>query len=81
MIRTTISLPVDLHEELRLLSIKEKKSLGDLIEEKFKGRKNKKISVAQQIKRDFALFDKTARSSVKYDAERAVREDRDRDNA
>lgn len=83
MIRTTISLPVDLHEELRLLSIKEKKSLGYLIEEKFRGKKKKtkKLSVAQQIKRDFALFDATARSSVKYDAEKAVREERDRDNA
>ena len=83
MIRTTISLPVDLHEELRLLSIREKKSLGYLIEEKFRGKKkkNKKLSVAQQIKRDFALFDATASSSVKYDAEKAVREERDRDNA
>ncbi|MBI3379969.1 hypothetical protein HY029_04395 [Candidatus Gottesmanbacteria bacterium] len=82
-IRTTISLPVDLHEELRLLSIKKKKSLGDLIEEKFRGKKkkSKKISISEQIKKDFALFDATARSSVKYDAVRAVREDRDRDNA
>ncbi len=83
MIRTTISLPVDLHEELRLLSIKEKKSLGDLIEEKFRRikKKTKKISVAEQIKRDFALFDLAAKSSVEYDAEKAVREERDRDNA
>lgn len=84
IIRTTISLPVDLHEELRLLSIRQKKSLGDLIEEKFRGRKKKKtkkISIAQQIKRDFALFDLAAKSSVEYDAEKAVREERDRDNA
>lgn len=83
MIRTTISLPVDLHEELRIRALKEKKSLGDLIEEKFrkKKKKTKKISIDEQIKRDFALFDETARSSVKYDAVRAVREDRDRDNA
>lgn len=82
-IRTTISLPVDLHEELRLLSIKKKKSLGDLIEEKFRGKKkkSKKISIAEQIKRDFALFDLAAKSSVEYDAAKAVREERDRDNA
>lgn len=83
VIRTTISLPVDLHEALRMKAITEKKSLGELIEEKFRGKKKKtrKISIEEQIKKDFALFDETARSSVKYDAVRAVREDRDRDNA
>lgn len=82
-IRTTVTLPVDLHEQLRLQAIKEKKSLGDLIEEKFKGKKKKvrKLSVEEQIKRDFALFDLAAKSSVEYDAEKAVREERDRDNA
>lgn len=82
-IRTTVSLPVDLHEQLRLQAIKEKKSLGDLIEEKFraKKKKTKKLSIGEQIKRDFALFDLAAKSSVEYDAEKAVREDRDRDNA
>ena len=83
IIRTTISLPVDLHEQLRLQAVKERKSLGDLIEEKFRGkkRKAKKLSIEEQIKRDFALFDLAAKSSVEYDAEKAVREERDRDNA
>lgn len=83
MIRTTISLPVDLHEELRLLSIKEKKSLGVLIEEKFKGRKKrvKRENIDEQIKKSLKLFMSAAKYSVEYDAERAVREERDRDNA
>ena len=82
-VRTTITLPADLHEQLRLLSIKEKKSLGELVAETFKyrQRKPKKMNVEEQIKRDFALFDATARSSVEYDAVKAVREERDRDNA
>lgn len=64
-------------------AIIEKKSLGKIIEEKFRGKKKKagKISVEEQLKRDFALFDAAARSSVEYDAVRAVREERDRDNA
>lgn len=82
IIRTTISLPVDLHEELRLRAIKEKKSLGDLIEEKFRVKKKKtnKLGIDEQIKRAFALFDLAAKTSVEYDAEKAVREERDRDN-
>lgn len=82
-IRTTISLPVDLHEELRLLSIRQKKSLGDLIEEKFKGRKKrtKKKNIDEQIKKSLELFMSAAKYSVEYDAEKAVREERDRDNA
>ena len=83
MMRTTISIPIDLHEELRMQAIIEKKSLGEIIEEKFRGKRKKagKMSIEERIKKDFALFDETARSSVKYDAVRAVREDRDRDNA
>lgn len=82
-IRTTVTLPVDLHEELRMRALKEKKSLGELIDEKFRGKRKKtrKLNVEEQIKRDFALFDLAAKSSVEYDAVRAVREDRDRDNA
>ena len=83
MIRTTISIPVALHEELRHRAISEKKSLGDLVVEKFKGKKkkSKNIDIEEQIKRDLELFDLAAKSSIEYDAARAVREDRDRDNA
>jgi hypothetical protein len=81
MIRTTISLPVDFHEELRLLAIKEKKSLGRLIEEKLKGIKKGTIkkSFDEKIKDDFALFDLIAKTSHKFDAVSAVREEREKD--
>ena len=83
MIRTTISIPADLHEELRHRAISEKKSLGELVVEKFKGKKkkSKNMNIEEQIKRDFTLFDLAAKSSIEYDAVKAVREDRDRDNA
>lgn len=82
-IRTTITLPVDLHEELRLRALKEKKSLGELIVEKIKGRKKKakKENIDEQIKKSLKLFMSAAKYSVEYDAEKAVREERDRDNA
>ncbi len=83
VIRTTISLPVDLHEALRMRAIIEKKSLGELIEEKFRGKKKKarKLNIDEQIKKDLQLFSSAAKYSVEYDAVRAVREERDRDNA
>lgn len=83
IIRTTISLPVDLHEALRMQAIIEKKSLGELIEEKFRGKKKKagKLNIDEQIKKDLQLFSSAAKYSVEYDAVRAVREERDRDNA
>ena len=54
--------------------------MNQLISEKIRPKK-KKLSVEEQLKRDFALFDKIAAGSVKYDAVRAVREERDRDEA
>lgn len=40
-IRTTITLPSDMHEQLRMRALKEKKSLGEIIVEKFKaGKRN-----------------------------------------
>ena len=82
-IRTTITLPIELHERLRLLSVKEKRSLGELISDKFGQRKSgkKTVSVELEIKKSFTLFDKVAKSSVSFDAAKAVREERDRDHA
>lgn len=82
-VRTTITLPADLHEEMRILSIKEKKSLGELVTEMFRPKeKMSKLSVDKKIKQAFRIFDATAKSSkVDIDAVRAVREERDRDNA
>lgn len=47
-VRTTITLPADLHEELRLEAVKRRQSLGELITERFKlrGERKKKTSTS-----------------------------------
>lgn len=81
-IRTTISLPEDLYEELRLLAFEEKKSLNKLLVERVtaKKKKNATLSIDEQIKQDLAFFAKVAKSGIQIDAVKAVREERDRDN-
>ena len=81
-VRTTITLPADLHEALRLQAVRERKSLGNIIVERFKPhkRRQRKLTAEAQLKRDFALFDRAAASSVEYDAEKSVREERNRDD-
>lgn len=81
-IRTTITLPVDLHEQLRLTAVKKKQSFNDLVLEYLSGKKKpRKILIEEQIKRDFALFDKVAASGIQIDAVKAIREERNRDDA
>lgn len=75
MIRTTVNLPIDVHEEWRLESVQKKMSLGDLILEKT-GRKMK----TSDLDADFAFFDKIGRMGKQIDMVKALREDRDRDN-
>ena len=79
-VRATITFPYDLHEELRQEAFRQRKSLSRMVVEKINPIK-KKLSVKEQLKRDFALFDKVSRSGIEIDAVKAVREDRDRDNA
>lgn len=76
-------MPIELHERLRLLSVKERKSLGQIISDKFEQKKTRKVAVSpeEKIRKAFALFDRVAKSSRPYDAVKAVREERDRDNA
>jgi len=83
MIRTTVSLPEDLYNDLRLAAFREKKSLSRLLVEKIENKKEvkKTLSVEERVRRDFAFFDKVARSGVQINAVKAVREERDRDNA
>lgn len=82
-VRTTITLPADLHEKLRLRAVKQKKSLEKLIAEKYGyGEENKQAASGEkEFEEDIKLFDKLAERSKKYDAVKAVREERDRDNA
>ena len=79
-VRATITFPYDLHEELRAEAFRQRKSLSKVIVEKIKPIK-KQLSVEEQIKRDFALFDKVGKSGLQIDLVKALREDRDRDNA
>lgn len=84
MIRTTITLPEDFYEELRMQAFNEKKSLSKLLFEKASNKKRKKklhLSIDEQIKQDLDFFAKVARSGIQINAEKAVREERDRDNA
>ncbi len=80
LIRRSISFPEDIYEALRLEAFSRRMSVNQLISEKIRPHK-KRLSVEGQLKRDFALFDKIAAGSVKYDAARAIREERDRDEA
>ena len=82
MVRTTISLPRDVHEEWRLEAVKKRISLGKVILEKTgKIKKGKKLSIEERIKKDFELFDRVGRSCLQIDLVKALRKDRDRDNA
>lgn len=77
-VRATITFPYDLHEELRLEAFRQRKSLSRILIEKIKPAK-KKLSIEEQLKKDFALFDKVGRSGLQIDLVKALREDRDRD--
>jgi len=82
IIRTTVSLPAELHEKLRIMSVMQKKSIGELISDRFSGYKMaRKNNAEKRIKEFFALSRKIAKSSCEYDAVSAVREERNRDNA
>jgi len=84
MIRTTITLPDQLHEELRIQAFKTKSSLSDVVVKKLWGEKaikKEKKSLDKQIEREIAFFRKIQRMKPQFDAAKAVREERDRDNA
>ena len=78
MIRTTVSLPNDVHDELRLLAFQTKKSLNEVILEKIKG---KPSSHHVDVASAHELFDLVAACNKNVDLITALREDRDRDNA
>ena len=62
--------------------MKKRISLGKVILEKTgKIKKGKKLSIEERIKKDFELFDRVGRSGLQIDLVKALRKDRDRDNA
>ena len=83
MIRTTISLPTDLHEELRLQAVRQGVSFTELVLSELQGETGKmdKFGVKRLLKQDWDLFDKVASSGRRIDAVEAVRQERNRDNA
>jgi len=78
VVRTTISLPVDLHDDLKRLAFEARKSMGEVLVEKlrpkFKGGVN-------QRKNDWLLFDEVAKKGKKVDLVSELRKDRGRDDS
>lgn len=79
LVRRSISFPEDVYEDLRLEAFSERISFNKMLI----GKISNKIKVApgRKTNLDFVLFDKIASTSVRYDATKAVREERDRNEA
>lgn len=73
-IRTTISLPVDFHNELRLTALREKKSISTVLMQKLA---IKKKLVSMSLQDDFDFFAKVRGMDKQIDAVASVRKDRD----
>ncbi len=80
-VRATITFPYDLHEELRAEAFRQRKSLSRILVERINPVKNRKFSTKEQLKKDHALFERVGKSGLQIDLVKALREDRDRDNA
>ena len=83
-VRTTITLPEDLHEELKLQALKEKKSFSDVLVEKIRIKKvsYRRKSVKKEVEETIRFFRKIAQEGEPIeDAAKVVREERSRDNA
>ncbi|MBU1084836.1 MAG: hypothetical protein ABII08_02520 [Candidatus Beckwithbacteria bacterium] len=76
LIRTTISLPVELHEELRRMAFLNRKSMGEVLTEKLLSKKYK----VNQVKEDWKLFDAVSRRGKKVNLLTELRKDRGRDD-
>ena len=82
-IRTTITLPRELHDQLRLNAFQYRKSLNQTIVDTLRDRVEQEYStysIEQKIKDDFAFFDQVAKMGPKVDVTNAVRSERDRDD-
>ena len=82
-IRTTITLPLEKHRELREKAFKYNKSLNQVIVDQLFEKPERGYSarsVEEKVAEDFAFFDKIANMGEQIDATKVVREERDRDN-
>ena len=80
MIRTTVSLPEELHEEIRLLAFKNRISFSDAIVSKIIEKKTpvkSKKALNREIERTIKFFRKIAKEGAQIDAVKAVREERE----
>lgn len=76
MVRTTITLPKDLHEKLRILAVKQKKSLGEVVVSRVFGTEAKKAGFVED---DLVFFNRVAKKLKGTDLGEELRKDRDRD--
>lgn len=76
LIRRSISFPEDVYETLRSEAFSERTSFNKILIDKIN--KKAKRSFDRKTDSDFDLFDRIAATSVEYDAVKAVREERDR---
>lgn len=79
LIRRSVSFPEDIYEALRQEAFSGRTSFNKILIGKI-GNKVKRVS-GRKTNLDFALFDKIAATSIKYDAVKAIREERDRNEA
>jgi hypothetical protein len=80
--RTTITLPTDLHDELRSEAFKYHTSFNQVLVSRLREKPEREYSAKsaeEKIQETFAFFDKIANMGEPIDAVKAVREERDRD--
>mgnify|MGYP001584570298 CR=1 FL=1 len=75
-----MSLPEPILDQWRAEALRRDMSLGEIILEKAGMGKAKNMNIQEKIRADFAAFDKISKLSGKYDAVKAIREDRDRND-
>lgn len=77
LVRTTISLPADLHQSLRLEAVRRRVSLGEVVLQKIQGKQPPTTDLTE----DKALFAQVANSGRNIDLVRTLRQERNRDDA
>lgn len=84
-VRTTITLPEDMHRQLMLMAMNKKMSFNDVVKKKLMSREVSEDELEEQIEKDLAelrrIGRKIKRKVGNVDVARIIREERDRDNA
>lgn len=80
-IRTTVTLPADVHQQLRTQAFRYNKSLNDVIMSKLQEAPERKCeakSKEEEIDADISFFKQMAKKGDQIDLVKALREERDR---